>query len=287
MKNMITSKPIFKWMGGKSRLLTTLHKYMPANYNNFYEPFIGAGSLFFSLENKNSYIADNNEELIITYRVIRDNLEALIKDLKEHKATEKYYNAIRALDRDAEKYNQLSDLKKASRFLYLRKCSFNGLYRLNKKGQFNISFNKSTTIHFDLEALKVASKKLQSVEIAHDDFFSIAKKVKAGDFVYIDSPYWEQSSNYTKDGFTLKDHYRVKELCKIIDEAGAYFMLSNSYNDDTKKLYKDFNVMAIDSISTVAPRAKDRGKIKELLVTNYEQPTVACNNLIQAAKIAA
>ena len=283
---MNTIQPIYKWVGGKFRLLPTLHMNLPVQFNRYFEPCSGPASLFFSLDSENSYIADKNEEVILTFRVIRDDLDALIKDLKKHKANEKYYYAIRSLDRDEERYNNLSDLKKASRFLYLRKYSFNGLYRVNSKGQFNVAFNKSKTINFDFEALRAASKKLQTAQVEVADFFAIADKVKEGDFVYIDSPYLHQCDMYTKDGFTLKDHYRVKKLCEIIDEAGAYFMLSNSYNDDTKELYKDFNVQAIDSMSTVAPNAKDRGKIKELLVTNYK-PAVACNNVTQPAKIAA
>ena len=180
--------PIVKWVGGKRQLMFELLKNKPENYNRYFEPFIGGGALFFELQPENAYISDMNEELINLYQVVRDNVDELITDLQKHNISKEYFMEIRNIDR-TEEYKSWSNVKKSSRFIYLNRTCFNGMYRVNSKGEFNVPFGhyKNPRI-LDENNLINCSNLLQRTEIKHADFSEILKAVKKDDFVYFDPP---------------------------------------------------------------------------------------------------
>lgn len=268
-------KPVIKWVGGKRQLINELKSFLPKKYNRYFEPFIGGGALFFSLKHQNAFISDYNYELTNLYSIIKDKPDEIIKDLKKHKNTEEYYYEMRALDRDEKKYKRLSNVKKASRFIYLNKTGFNGLYRVNKSGQHNVPYGKyKNPTWLDEENLLECSKLLAQTEIQTGDFEIIKEHIQKGDLVYFDPPYVPLNENsftsYTHNGFDSNMQERLKKLCDYIDSIGAYFMLSNSYTEYILDLYKDYDIKTVMANRAVNCKATGRGKIKEVVVLNYK-----------------
>ncbi len=266
--------PIVKWVGGKRQLMFELLKNMPENYNRYFEPFIGGGALFFELQPDNAYISDMNEELINLYKVVRDNVEELITDLQKHDISKEYFIEIRNIDR-TEEYKNWSNVKKASRFIYLNRTCFNGMYRVNSKGEFNVPFGhyKNPRI-LDENNLINCSKLLQRTEIKHADFSEILKKVKKDDFVYFDPPYVPLSetssfTSYTKDGFDLDMQFKLRDVCDELDSMGVKFLLSNSDTKLVNELYENYNIKKVFASRQINANADGRGKITEVLVRNY------------------
>ena len=266
--------PIVKWVGGKRQLMFELLKNMPETYNRYFEPFIGGGALFFELQPQNGYISDMNEELINLYSVVRDDVYELIDDLNKHKVSKEYFLKIRNLDR-TEKYNKLSDIQKASRFIYLNRTCFNGMYRVNSQGQFNVPFgNYKNPRIVDAENLINCSKLLKNTEICCADFSEILNKVQKGDFVYFDPPYVplnETSSftSYTKDGFDLDMQFKLRDVCDELDSNGVMFMLSNSDTKLVNELYSNYEIKKVFASRAINANGNGRGKITEVLVRNY------------------
>ena len=266
--------PIVKWVGGKRQLMFELLKNMPETYNRYYEPFIGGGALFFELQPQNGYISDMNEELINLYFVVRDDVYNLIDDLNKHEISKDYFLKIRNIDR-TEKYNKLSDIQKASRFIYLNRTCFNGMYRVNSQGQFNVPFgNYKNPRIVDAENLINCSKLLKNTEICCADFSEILNKVQKGDFVYFDPPYVplnETSSftSYTKDGFDLDMQFKLRDVCDELDSMGVMFMLSNSDTKLVNELYSNYEIKKVFASRAINANGNGRGKITEVLVRNY------------------
>lgn len=266
--------PIVKWVGGKRQLMFELLKNMPQNYNRYFEPFIGGGALFFELQLDNAYISDMNEELINLYQVVRDNVDELITDLKKHDISKEYFMEIRNIDR-TEDYENWSSVQKASRFIYLNRTCFNGMYRVNSKGEFNVPFGhyKNPRI-VDEKNLINCSNLLQRTEIRHSDFSEILTKVQEGDFVYFDPPYVplnETSSftSYTKDGFDIDMQFKLRDVCDELDSMGVKFLLSNSDTKLVNELYENYNIKKVFASRQINANADGRGKITEVLVRNY------------------
>ena len=266
--------PIVKWVGGKRQLMFELLKNMPKSYNRYFEPFIGGGALFFELQPENAYISDMNEELINLYSVVRDNVYDLILDLSKHEVSKEYFLEIRNIDR-TKKYNKLTNVQRASRFIYLNRTCFNGLYRVNSQGQFNVPFGyyKNPRI-LDADNLLNCSELLKKTEIICADFSEILNKVKKGDFVYFDPPYVplnETSSftSYTKDGFNIDMQFKLKEVCDELDSMGVMFMLSNSDTKFVNELYANYEVKKVFASRQINANVDGRGKITEVLVRNY------------------
>ena len=266
--------PIVKWVGGKRQLMFELLKNMPKNYNRYFEPFIGGGALFFELQPDNAYISDMNEELINLYQVVRDNVDELITDLQKHDISKEYFMEIRNIDRTDE-YENWSDIQKASRFIYLNRTCFNGMYRVNSQGQFNVPFGhyKNPRI-LDENNLINCSNLLQKTEIKHADFSEILKKVKKGDFVYFDPPYVPLSetssfTSYTKDGFDIDMQFKLRDVCDELDSIGVKFLLSNSDTKLVNELYENYNIKKVFASRQINANADGRGKITEVLVRNY------------------
>lgn len=266
--------PIVKWVGGKRQLMFELLKNMPKSCNRYFEPFIGGGALFFELQPENAYISDMNEELINLYSVVRDNVYELISDLNKHEVSKEYFLEIRNLDRTDE-YKNLSNVQRASRFIYLNRTCFNGLYRVNSQGQFNVPYgNYKNPRIVDENNLLNCSELLKNTEIKCADFSEILTKVKKGDFVYFDPPYVplnETSSftSYTKDGFDMDMQFKLREVCDELDSMGVMFMLSNSDTKFVNELYSNYEIKKVFASRAVNANAEGRGKITEVLVRNY------------------
>lgn len=270
-----TTYPIVKWVGGKRQLMFELLKNLPKSYNRYYEPFIGGGALFFELQPDNAYVSDMNEELINLYSVVRNDVYELIHDLSKHKNSKEYFLEIRNLDR-TEQYAKLSNVERASRFIYLNRTCFNGLYRVNTQGQFNVPFgNYKNPKIIDENNLLNCSELLKKTEIRCADFSEILNKVQKGDFVYFDPPYvplTETSSftSYTKDGFDLDMQFKLRDVCYELDSMGVKFMLSNSDTKFVNKLYANYEIKKVFASRQINANADGRGKITEVLVKNYD-----------------
>lgn len=267
--------PIVKWVGGKRQLMFELIKNMPKSYNRYFEPFIGGGALFFELQPEQAYISDMNEELINLYSIVRDNVYELIDDLSKHEVSKEYFLEIRNIDR-TEKYAELSNVERASRFIYLNRTCFNGMYRVNSKGEFNVPFGhyKNPRI-IDENNLLNCSELLKKTEIKCADFTEILTKVKKGDFVYFDPPYVplnETSSftSYTKDGFDIDMQFKLRDVCDELDSMSVKFMLSNSDTKLVNELYSNYEIKKVFASRQINANADGRGKITEVLVRNYD-----------------
>lgn len=264
-------KPFTKWTGGKRQLLSDLNRLLPSNFNKYYEPFVGGGALLFDLKPTIATINDANEELINAYRVIRDNVEELIEKLETHKInnTKEYYYEIRSLDRTDE-FSQLSAVDKAARMIYMM--------RVNSKGQFNTPYGRYKNPKIvDEENLKNISQYLnQDIKIMNGDFYKCVEEAKANDFVYFDPPYipLSTSSNftsYTAEKFNFDEQVRLRDTFVELDKKGVYVMLSNSNSELIYELYHDYKdkINTVDASRMINSNGKGRGKIKEVIITNY------------------
>jgi len=270
--NMV--KSFVQWIGGKGRLLSDIKANSPRNINRYFEPFIGGGAVFFNTECRESFISDYNEELINTYKMVRDCPYELIEDLNRHVNTEDYYYTIRGLDRCAT-YTNLTNIERASRFMYLNKTGYNGIYRVNKKGQNNVPYGhfKNPTI-VNSDRILECSKLLQEAHISIGDFENIKPHLRSGDFVYFDPPYVPTSdtssfTSYTKLGFGNSMQERLKLLCDYIDNIGARFLLSNSHCEYVNDLYRDYEILTVQCNRTINSKKEKRGKVDEVLIKNY------------------
>ncbi len=276
LKNPLV-RPFLKWAGGKRQLLPILKEHLPKKYISYYEPFLGGGAFLFDLQPKQAVINDSNPELINCYRIIRDSVDELIEDLGRHKNQEDYYYKIRELDRKKGFKNQ-TPVERASRIIYLNKTCYNGLFRVNSKGQFNVPFGRYKNPNIlDLSVLKAVSKYLNEnqVEILNGDFEIAVKKARKGDFIYFDPPYDPVSdtasfTGYDINGFNRNEQERLKATVDELDKKGCYVLLSNAYTDFIVDLYKDYKQVKVSAIRAINSNAKKRGRVDEILVKNYE-----------------
>lgn len=273
------AKPFVKWVGGKSRLTDQFEVLFPKITGRYFEPFVGSGAVFFYLWNnarlpKQNYLFDNNEELINTYLVVRDKRELLTELLAHHEKnhSKDYFYTIRNLDRQD---GVLNDVERAARTLYLNRTCYNGLYRVNKKGQFNVPVGsyKNPRILFD-DVLRRASHALKIATIAVRDFREIPDLAKSGDFFYFDPPYDPLSKTanftaYTAGTFSDQDQRDLAGVYQQLSKKGCKCMLSNSFTPFVTDLYRDFTIKTVTAARAVNSDAKGRGKIKEVVVLNY------------------
>ena len=277
MKNNELIVPFLKWVGGKRQLMPAINKLLPKKYTNYYEPFIGGGALLFNIQPKKAVINDFNEELINVYKVIKNNPEGLIRDLKTHKNESGYFYNIRALDRE-EDFDKLTGIKKASRVIYLNKTCYNGLYRVNSSGEFNSPFGKYKNPNIVNEfVIRAVSKYLNNNEIIilNGDFEESVKNISKGAFVYFDPPYIpvSESSNFTtyvQGGFNMSDQIRLRDLCSQLDKKNVRFLLSNSATPQIEDLYKGYEIEYVKANRSINSNAKKRGGIDEVLIRNYD-----------------
>lgn len=270
-------QPFLKWAGGKRQLLEEIDKYIPSKISTYYEPFVGAGAVLFDLQPKKAIINDANEDLVNVYKVIKDNVDLLIEDLKKHKNEKEYYYEVRKLDR-TDVYEKMSDIEKASRILFLNKTCFNGLFRVNSSGEFNVPFGRYKNPNIvNEEVLRAVSHYLNNnnVKIIHGDFEDAVKGMRKQAFVYFDPPYHPLSDSssftgYTLDGFDKNDQIRLKELCDDLNERGCRFLLSNSSASFILELYKDYNIELVGASRSINSKGNKRGEVKEVLVSNFD-----------------
>ena len=277
---MFKGKPFVKWAGGKRQIIDKLKEYVPDEYNTYYEPFIGGGALLFELSPKNAVINDSNEELMNVYRCLCDEekFKKMCNLLNHYEAehSEEFYYEIRNKDKNKNAYSRLSDYTKAARTIYLNKACFNGLYRVNKKNEFNVPFGKKTKINtYEGSNLITVSNYLtmNNIKILSIDFEEAVKDVKPKDFIYFDPPYDSDTStfnSYTEEGFDRNEQIRLAKVFKELDKKGAYVMLSNHNTSLINDLYKDYNIHLIEAKRNINSNGKKRGKVEEVIITNYE-----------------
>ena len=274
-------KPFVKWAGGKRQLIPILNENLPKRFGAYYEPFLGGGALLFHVISKHPHqdcnISDLNSDLVLTYTVIRDNVEDLIVSLKKHaksyeKDSKSYYYYIR-------ENHPRSAIEKASRLLFLNRTCFNGLYRVNSKGKFNVPLGRYTNPNIvNADNLYAVSKILNSnpVQIRCRDFESIIDDVKSGDLIYFDPPYQPVSktanfTSYTNKDFTHEDLTRLFRLCEKLNEMGCKVLLSNSHSDVVSKMFskKPWNIAKIEANRSINSNSKNRKGHYELLIKNY------------------
>lgn len=261
-----SARPFIKWAGGKRAILHELIPRIPESYTGYSECFLGGGALFFALQPRVAYLSDINFPLILTYTAVRDDVEQLIAQLELHAAHhgKNYY-----LDRRAHLTKETDPTSIGALLIYLNKTCYNGLYRVNKSGIFNVPMGsyKEPAI-LDEVNLRAASKALKNVRIKQKPFFQVP--IVRENFYYLDPPYHTTFSSYDGSGFGDDDHRKLAEFCKAIDDAGGYFMLSNSDTPLIRQLYRAYNIETIDAPRMVSCKGTQRAKEKELIVRNYD-----------------
>jgi DNA adenine methylase len=278
--NLIKARPFVKWVGGKRQLINqfkNLGLLSPKDFdfenNKYFEPFIGGGAVFFEILPKNSIISDMNIELIKTYQTIKDNVEKLIDSLKKHKNNKEYFLEIRR-----KSITELDDLSIASRFIYLNKTAFNGMFRVNSRGEYNVPYGKySNPLICDEDNLLNVSSVLQNVEIYHRDYSEVKKFAQKGDFIYFDPPYYPLNktssfTSYTKEGFLESTQVELRNIFEELSSKGCYVLLSNSDTDFIRNIYKDIknvNIQQVFAGRAINSDSSKRGKITELVISNY------------------
>ena len=276
---MIKGKPFVKWAGGKRQILDKLKEYVPVEYNTYYEPFVGGGALLFELAPKHAVINDLNKELMNTYKVLCDEekFKKMCRVLNNYEAnhSEEFYYEIRNKDRNKNTYNKLSDYTRAARTIYLNKACFNGLYRVNSKGEFNVPYGKKTKVNtYDGNKLITVSNYLNmnDIKILNVDYKEALKTAKKGDFVYIDPPYDSDTAiftNYTETGFNKDSQRELAFVFKELSDKGVFVMLSNYNTTLIQDLYKGYHIHLIEAKRNINANAKKRGSVFEVIITNY------------------
>ncbi len=270
-------RPFLKWAGGKGSLLPELRAEidrLPNKFQNYFEPFIGGGALFFELLPRHASLSDINVELINAYRIVQDRVGELIVDLGRHENTEEYFYRMRDLDRDSG-LGRLSDVERASRFIYLNKTCFNGLHRVNSRGEFNVPFGsyKNPPI-VDHNNLQACSEALRGVTLTCDSFDRMESVAQTGDFVYFDPPFAPLSktasfTSYSKAGFNSDMQQNLRDLCVRLTERGVYVLVSNSHTPLILELYRGFNIRTVHAPRAINSRGDRRGKVEEVIISNY------------------
>ena len=278
MSNNVKVAPFLKWAGGKRQLLNQIKERMPKEYNDYYEPFIGGGAVLFELQPEKATINDINTSLINVYRQVKDNTEEFIKlvnklDSEMWEDGKEYYLDIR------EKYNDKLlkkeyDLELAALFTFMNKHCFNGLYRVNKKGLFNVPYNKSRRTSIEEDAVRETARYLKTVNILEGDFEEACKGAKKGDFIFFDSPYAPLNPTsfeaYTKEGFDVESHKRLAQLYDKLTERGCYCMLTNHNTEFINELYsnKGYRIDVVSVKRMINSDASNR-KGEEVIICNY------------------
>ena len=263
-------KPFLKWAGGKGRLLEQFAPLLPKKYVRYFEPFLGGGALFFGLRPKKARLSDVNAELVDCYTAVRDDVDSLIAELKRHRYEKNHFYRVRALDP-----RSLALPARAARTIFLNKTAFNGLYRVNSSGQFNVPFGRHRDPQFcDEDNLRACSRALRKVELIVSDFTDVLKKSNEGDFVYFDPPYVPVSKTayftaYAPGGFDWPDQQRLAEVFVELDRMGVQVMLSNSDVPALRKLYAGYRLDCVAAARAINSKVEGRGKIAELVVRNY------------------
>ncbi len=270
----VSARPVLKWAGGKGRLLAELIARIPNQFNTYHEPFIGGGALFFALAGQGrigrANLSDANGSLIDVYVALQTDVESVIAALREHIYEREHYYRVRA-----QRPEELTLPERAARIIFLNKTCYNGLYRENRRGEFNVPFGryKNPTI-CDEPNLRAAARALQGVNISRRPFFTTLHYAKAGDFVYFDPPYHPLSAtanftSYDRAGFGPDDQRRLRDVFAALRDKGVMAMLSNSDTPFIRELYAGFQIDQVLAARAVNSKANGRGKVAEVIVRNY------------------
>ena len=280
MTKIMIAKPFVKWVGGKRQLLAELLARLPGDLAelDYFEPFVGGGALTWSVAGsamaRTITINDMNAELINAYKVVRDQPLELLAHLRTHEHCPDYYYALRSLDRQ-ESFERLDAVARASRFIYLNKTGFNGLWRVNSKGQHNVPFGRYKNPKIiDEPTILACSAALQSVLIFSGDFRELSTRYDDKTFVYFDPPYvpLSQSSSftsYTRSGFSIDMQQSLVACCDLIDSSGGRFMLSNSDTPLVRALWGHYKIESVMARRAINSRSTGRGAVAEVVVCNY------------------
>lgn len=276
-------KPYLKWAGGKRQLLPEIKRQMPAciRADTYYEPFVGAGALLFDVQPPKAVINDLNTQLILTYRVIREQVDELIEILKKHQEnnSKEYFYRIRSLDRDEEAFQRLSDVEKAARLIFLNKTCYNGLYRVNSQGLFNVPYGRYRRPAICEEpVLRADSTYLTQAEITirNGDFADAVRDADAHSFVYFDPPYHSPNrtnfTGYQAEGFGEREQTRLRDVFAALTDCGAKCLLSNSDTPWIRGLYADprFVLLPVQAKRAINSNSAGRGSVGELLIKNWK-----------------
>lgn len=266
--------PIIKWAGGKTQLLRPYSKIFPTEFKRYFEPFLGGGAVFFHMVARHpelkAVLSDCNVELINCYNMVKNDVGAVIQNLKTHRNEKEHFLKVRALD-----VANLSPAERAARLIFLNKTCFNGLYRVNRKGQFNVPFgrynNPKICDEINLRAAQIA---LCNASITANNFEAVIAQAKKGDFVYLDPPYQPLSptsnfTGYTSASFRIDDQARLAAAFKKLTDKGCLAMLSNSDTPVIRELYSDFQIETVYANRAINSKSDRRGRVAEVAIFNY------------------
>ncbi len=260
-------KPFLRWAGGKSWFIKEFKRIAPSKFGTYHEPFLGSGAVFFSLSKSAAYLSDINQNLINTYRCVRDNPQLILDILGNYKNTEVYYYKIRQ-----RKYKD--PYEQAAQFIYLNRTSFNGIYRENSDGLYNVPYGFRNIELVNEEAILNASARLKGVGLDSCDFRDSLKRVKAGDLIFIDPPYAIPSKDkkfiqYNKKTFSLADQIDLANLLEVLNGENVYFIMTNAYNPWIRECYRKVGQFKVLSkANTIGGAGASRQQTKEYLITN-------------------
>ena len=264
------ARPFLKWAGGKAQLLDQLRPLFPGRFENYFEPFVGGGAVFFGVRPEVATLSDVNGELVNTYEIVRDRPDALITALKRHRYEKEYFYRVRD-----QKPAELSPVERAARMIFLNKTAFNGLYRVNSRGQFNVPFGRHRQPQFcDEDNLKACSLALEHVRFDNVDFEMVLGDARRGDFVYFDPPYVPVSdtayfTSYIPGGFSWADQQRLAGVVSRLAARGVKVMLSNSDVPALRDLYGNFRIETVTATRRINSRVDGRGSLSEIVVLTY------------------
>lgn len=277
-KRELLVQPFLKWAGGKRQLMPSLRPLIPVKPKRYYEPFLGGGAVLFDLQPSVAIVNDFNAELINCYQIIRDNPQALIEAANAHKNTSEHFYSVREMDRSA-KFSLLTPVERAARILYLNKTCFNGLFRVNSQGQFNVPFGDyKNPIAADPAVILAVSKYINAAKITFriGDFAEAVTDAKKGDFVYFDPPYDPVSDTSSFTGYSLSnfdrtEQQRLKEVCDALTGLGVKVLLSNSNTPFIRELYEGshYSIQVVQARRNINSVSAGRGKVDELFIMNY------------------
>lgn len=262
------AKPFLRWAGGKRWLLKHLETIIDIEkYNAYHEPFIGGGSVFFKFSPKTSFISDSNEWLIETYNSIKENPNEIIKHLEKFPKEKEEYYKIRGR-------NYSNQFKSSAQFIYLNQMSFNGIFRVNLSGKYNVPYGNRSQYNFDCENIISVSSALQNTQIIHSDFSNTIDNVSEGDLVFLDPPYTITHNlngfvQYNQKIFSLEDQYKLAEMIQEIKNRNAFYILTNAAHEKVKEIFDDTDaLLEISRASVIGGKGAKRGKYSEYLFTN-------------------
>jgi DNA adenine methylase len=278
IKDIADASPFLKWAGGKNQIFDQLRPFFPAKFNNYFEPFVGSGAVFFNLRKIHGHfsatLTDRNAELVNCYKTIRDDLDKLIPSLEAHKRyhDERRYYRIRGQDP-----GDLSTIERAARFIYLNKTCYNGLYRVNKSGKFNVpvgSYNNPSI--FDEDNLFAVTRVLRGVRLQAGDFSAVLDSAKPNDLIYFDPPYYTEDTGFTgyavsasgAASFGADEHRQLRNVVDALHKRGCRVVVSNSDTDYVRRLYSKYKTHVVKARRYINCNGAGRHPVSELVITN-------------------